>query len=77
MNLINGDEKNIFEKVTLHSKEKRTKLLEAFPCLIVKSHLNKKGFGLVEIVLNEKFLAELGYSIESFSTTVLQEGLPQ
>jgi len=32
---------------------------------------------LSEIIFTESFIDELGYSMDGFITTVLQEGLPQ
>lgn len=39
----------------------------------VKNHENQ----LVEFAFNEKFIKELGYSVDEFVTLIFQEGIPQ
>jgi hypothetical protein len=75
--LIGENEKKIFEKVTARSNEKRQKIISSYPCIMLKTCLNRSGFGLTEISVNEKLLTEAGYSIETYSSAVLEEGLRQ
>jgi len=75
--LIGENEKKIFEKVTARSIEKRQKIISTYPSIMLKTCLNRSGFGLTEISVNEKLLIEAGYSIETYSSAVLEEGLRQ
>ncbi len=75
--MIGENEKKIFEKVTARSNEKRQKIISSYPCIMLKTCLNRGGFGLTEISVNEKLLVEAGYSIETYSSAVLEEGLRQ
>lgn len=56
---------------------RKTKLMENHPSICFTSVLNGQNDGLTEISINQKFLSEIGYSTDSFASTVLQEGIPQ
>jgi len=76
-NLIKEQEKKTLEGITTWSTEKKAKIIANYPCIMLKTCLNQGGFGLTEISVNEKFLIEAGYNVETYSSLVLEEGLRQ
>lgn len=69
--------KQFFYKVTDQTKIQDQYLFENYPCLKLKFRIKNHQNQLKEIVANEDFVKELGYSIENFVTVILQEGFPQ
>lgn len=59
------------------TEERRKELHTKHPCLQFKTQFRGYENHLAEVVVNEKFLQALGYSMEAFATVVLNEGLPQ
>lgn len=52
-------------------------LFKNYPCIEMKSQLKNGQIKLTEMLYSEKFVSELGYSLESFASTVFEEGLPK
>jgi len=69
--------KKFYTKVDAYSEAKTTELFENSPVLQLKFRLRNHHSQLYEIVFGEKFIKELGYDVESFVSSVLEEGLPQ
>lgn len=63
------------ENVELIKKKK--KLMETYPSICFTSKIRGQEDDSLEISVNQKFLSEIGYSTDSFASTVLHEGLPQ
>jgi len=55
----------------------KEQIFEDYPCVQLKFRLKNHDNMLNEIIFNETFIDELGYSMDAFVTLVLQEGLPQ
>lgn len=55
----------------------RVDLIKTYPYFELKSQFKNGRVQLTEMLFNEKFLTELGYSVETFSATMFQEGLPK
>lgn len=64
-------------KITSKTEQKKKDLFEAYPCLELQFRLKNHQSQLNEIIFDERFIKELGYSTDSFITTVLNEGIPQ
>jgi len=69
--------KRFYSKVDAQTQEKTNYLYANFPILQLKYRLRNHQIQLYELVFSETFIAELGYSIDSFVNSVLKEGLPQ
>jgi len=74
---MKDEEKKTLEGITAWSNEKKAKIIANYPCIMLKTCLNRSGFGLTEISVNEKLLIEAGYNVETYSSLVLEEGLRQ
>lgn len=55
----------------------RKQLISTIPYFELKSQFKNGRIQLTEMLFNEKFLTELGYTVENFSATMFQEGLPK
>jgi len=55
----------------------KKQLFEYYPCLHMKFRLKKHENQLSEIIYNERFVNEIGYTLETFAVIVQQEGIPQ
>lgn len=64
-------------QITEETEKKKNQLLEFFPCFYIKFRFESSHIHITEISLNELLLKELGYTLDTFVTTVFQEGLPQ
>jgi len=61
-----------------HEAEARvSRLFSKYPCLMFTTSLTAAGSRMKQITLNEKYINEVGYSIDSLITNVLQEGMPR
>jgi len=69
-------EKEINE-ITEKTEKKLSRLLKEYPCIYFISCSGRNNQGMGEICFNEQYLNEIGFSVESFATTVLQEGVPR
>ena len=63
--------------MTGEAEKKISRLFEKYPCIVFNSSKQSSSSKLKEICFNEQYLSELGYSLETFASTVLQEGLPK
>jgi len=64
-------------KMRHQAAAKRLYILTTFPALEMRYRMKKDGVKLSELCINETFLKEVGYTIQNFTSTVLNEGLPQ
>jgi len=64
-------------QVNEDTEKKKKELFENYPCIQTKYRLKNHQNQLTEILINEMFLMDLGYNVESFADTVLSEGIPQ
>jgi len=55
----------------------RQNFIKNYPFMEYKSQLKNGKIQLSEIIFNEKFLTEIGFSTETFASAVFQEGLPK
>jgi len=55
----------------------RQKFIKNYPCVEIKSQFKNGKIQITEVIYSEKFLSEIGHSFETFTTSVLQEGLPR
>jgi len=75
--IINGYNEEELLKITEDSQRKMTRFLQEYPCIIFTSTTEKNTARVRDMTFNEQYLNEIGYSLESFSTTILQEGIPR
>lgn len=73
----NKREINEQNEITKITETKKTRLLEFLPCMYYKLRFDGSDIRLTQITFTNLFLQMLGYSIDSFVTTVFQEGIPQ
>ena len=66
-----------YRQITDKSKNKRSQILQFLPSVCFQYRFDKSELQLKEMIFNESFLHELGYSPDSFVTSVFREGLPQ
>jgi hypothetical protein len=71
------DQLKLFEEINRSSGEKLGKLKENSAYVHFKLRLIDHNFQCETISLSEDFVKELGYTTDTFISTVLQEGLPQ
>jgi len=64
-------------KMRQQSAAKRLYILSTYPAFEMRYRMKKDEIKLTELCINETFLKEVGYSLETFTSTVLVEGLPQ
>ncbi len=69
--------KKFFLEVTQQTETIKQQLFEDYPCLQLKFRLRSHANYLKELILNEAFAEEIGYSMETLPTIVLKEGFPQ
>ena len=73
---LNGDEEERLKMVDLESRKKVQKLYKKYSCINFKTKFKNNNMHITEICSNEKYLNELGYSIDNFTLAVLREGVP-
>lgn len=73
----NKRELNEQNEITKTTETKKTRLLEFLPCVYYKLRFDKSNIGMTQVSFTNLFLKTLGFSIDSFVTTVFQEGIPQ
>lgn len=73
----NEQEELEYQRITKKSEAKKIQLLEFSPAFCYQMRFAENGVYLTELIFNEPYLHELGYSLNSFVTAVFQEGLPQ
>jgi len=66
-----------YKEMTDKTVQMRQNLNKIFPCIEVKSQIKDGRFQITELIYNEKFLNEIGHSLETCSTSIFQEGLPR
>ncbi len=64
-------------KIRQQSAAKRLFILSSYPAFEMRYRMKKNDVKLTELCFNETFIREVGFTIESFTSTVLSEGLPQ
>jgi len=69
--------KKFYSKVDEQTEAKTEELFENHPSFLMKFRLKSHHSTLTELLFGEKFVQELGHDIESFVTSIFQEGLPQ
>jgi len=74
---LNGLNEEKLREITELTQKKIQKLFEKYPCINFTSTTEKNSAKIKGMVFNEQYLQELGYSLESFATTILQEGFPR
>jgi len=73
----NEQEESEHKRITEKSENKKNQILEFLPSFCLKFRSVGSEIDVAELIFNEPYLQELGYSLDSFVTTVFQEGLPQ
>jgi len=66
-----------FTEMNTISAKKRQQLFETYPCLHFKLRKTENNFEFNDLFFNEEFCKEIGYTADSFISTILEEGLPQ
>jgi len=74
---LSSDMLKSYKEMTDKTDKLRQNLVKNYPCIEMKSQLKNGQIKLSEMNYSEKFIAELGYSLESFASTVFEEGLPK
>jgi len=75
--IINGRSEKELMEITESTEKKLARLFKDYPCICYPASTDKDNLGARDISFNEQYLKELGYSIETFATTVLQGGIPR
>ena len=75
--IINGLTEKDLLKMAETTERKMSMFFKEYPCLCFIRDEERDYSGIKEICFNEQYINELGYSLESFATTVLQEGIPR
>lgn len=66
-----------YKEMTAKTVQMRQNLNKIFPCVEIKSSIKDGQMQVSEVIYNEKFLNEVGHGIDTFPTTIFQEGLPR
>jgi hypothetical protein len=74
---LSSDMLKSYKEMTDKTDKLRQNLEKNYPCIEMKSQLRNGQIKLTEMNYSEKFISELGYSLESFASTVFEEGLPK
>lgn len=69
--------KKFYVQVTSKTEQTKKDLYASYPCYEIKFRIKNHHSQLNEILFNENFLKEIGYSTDSFVSTILKEGIPQ
>ena len=67
--MIDGLNEKELREMTERTEKKIARLLKEYPCIVFPCNQ--------EICFNEEYINEMGYSLETFTTTILQEGIPR
>ena len=59
------------------TQRKLTRLLKEYPCIYFTLTTDKKNVGAKDVSFNEQYLNEMGFSFETYSSTLFQEGSPR
>jgi len=74
--IINGyNEKELMEMAEM-TENKVARYLKEYPCISYNFNTEKDTSTPIDVCFNEQYINKLGYSLEKFATTVLQEGFP-
>jgi len=73
---MNGFNQKELMEITEKTERKLARYLKEYPCIYFTSVHEKYNSSCKETCFNEQYLHELGYTLETFSATVLQEGIP-
>jgi len=63
--------------LTQESDRKIGAMFEKLPCLMFTSTVKKGESFIKRIDFNDRYINEIGYSVDSMATTLLQEGMPR
>lgn len=74
---LSSDALKSYQEMTNKTAKLSQNLFNNYPCIEMKSQLKNGQIRLTEMLYSEKFVNELGYSLESFASTVFEEGLPK
>jgi len=75
--LFKEEEISPINNLTGDQNIRKERLFEENPCFLIKFG-NKNGReGISEIVYNQALIHELGYTFDTFASTILQDGIPQ
>ena len=67
----------LLKEINQKTEEVRQNMFKNYPCMEFKSQVIGNHIKLTEIMYNERMLGEIGHSVESFASIVVQEGLPK
>ena len=65
------------QTINLESQKTISKIIQTMPSFHIKYRIRNSTISATELTFNDKFLQEIGFSIDSFVSQVLQEELPQ
>jgi len=63
--------------MTANTEEKINNLFKNYPCVRIKYRLFEHQNQLKSLIFNEKYINEIGYNVEGFTSTIMNEGIPQ
>jgi len=64
-------------KMNKESEKRIEEYFKKYPCINFRCQLDNGRMQFNEIIINENYLDHVGYTIDSFATTTLRDGLPQ
>ena len=76
-NGISQDLLTLYKEMNDMTNNTRQKFIKNYPCVEIKSQFKSGKIQITEVSYSEKFLLEIGHTLETFTTSVLQEGLPR
>lgn len=63
-------------EINVKSEKAMQTILKTYPSMYIKSQLKDGHIQITEISYTEKYLAEMGYTIDDFTTVMFREGIP-
>lgn len=73
---ISSEKLQTLNQINAKSEKARETLLKTYPCMEIKSQLKDGQIQMTELSYSEKYLAEMGYSIDDFTSILFKEGIP-
>jgi len=75
--IIDGMNEEELLEITEKTENKIAKFFKEYPCICFTRTSEKNNSGIKEMSFNEQYINEIGYSMETFTSTALQEGFPR
>ena len=74
--IINGRSEKELMEITQETERKMAKLFKEYPCIYYTCTAGRNST-FKDMCFNEQYINEMGFSLESYASTVLREGPPR